>query len=54
MTRRDAEDERVTVRLPGELPVLSRTVSRILLSILVDLTDIEASDETGEGNRCDC
>lgn len=54
MTRRDAEDERVTVRLPDELPVLSRSASRILLSILVDLTQVEAPDETGEASGHEC
>jgi hypothetical protein len=49
MTRRDAEREQVTVRLPAELPVLNRQVSRILLAILVELTDVPDPDGPMEG-----
>jgi hypothetical protein len=42
MTRRNDEEGPVVVRLPDELPVLSRDASRILLAILVELTEVEA------------
>jgi hypothetical protein len=53
MTRRDAENEHVTVRLPDELPVLGRSASRILLAILVELTDVEDPDGLVEGDGRD-
>lgn len=54
MTRGDAEEERVTVRLPAELPVLTRSASRILLAILVELTEVEVLDGPTEGGRRGC
>jgi hypothetical protein len=44
MTSGDADKEQVTVRVPVEAPVLNRTVSRILLAILVELTEVEVLD----------
>lgn len=41
MTADAPEGENVTVHLPAELPVLTTEVSRILLGILVELTEIE-------------
>ncbi len=54
MTSGDADRERVTVRLPAELPVLNRTASRILLAILVELTEVEVLDGPMEGGGRDC
>lgn len=45
---------RVTVRLPDELPVLTATASRILLAILVELTEVEVLDGPPEGGDRDC
>lgn len=53
MTRGNADDERVTVRVPAELPVLNRTASRIILAILVELTEIEVLDRAVEGDERD-
>jgi hypothetical protein len=47
-------DERVTVRVPSELPVLTPAVSRILLAILVELTEVEVLDGPPEGGDGDC
>lgn len=54
MTRGDGDSERVTVRLPAEPPVLNRSASRILLSLLVELTEVEAPDTPVEGRGHDC
>ncbi len=54
MTSNDADGERVTVRLPAELPVLNRAASRILLAILVELTEVEVLDGPMEGGGRDC
>lgn len=50
MTREDRVDEPVAVRVPDEPPVLTRSASRILLAILVEL----AEDERTEGDGHDC
>lgn len=50
MTADDRDTEPVTVRAPGELPVLNTETSRILLAILIELTEVEALDgPPGEG-----
>lgn len=54
MTSGNADEERVTVRLPAELPTLSRDASRILLAILVELTEVEALDGPQGGGDRDC
>lgn len=54
MTRDNADERRVTVRLPDGPPVLNRRASRILLAILVDLTEVEVPDGPMEGDRRDC
>lgn len=54
MTRDNTRDQRVTVRLPAELPVLNRTASRILLAILIDLAEVEVPDRATEGDERDC
>jgi hypothetical protein len=51
MTRGDADEERVTVVLPDGLPVLDRSASRILLAILVELTEAEDPDEPMKGGQ---
>ena len=53
MTADERDEERVTVRLPAELPVLTTEASRILLGILVELTKIEVPDGPREGSH-DC
>lgn len=46
------DEERLTVHLPDELPVLTPEVSRILLGILIGLTEVEAPDGASEeGSR---
>jgi hypothetical protein len=54
MTRENADDEGVTVRLPDGPPVLTRSASRILLAILVELAEAEDSDGPTEGGGHDC
>jgi hypothetical protein len=54
VTSRNEEQERVTVHLPVELPVLNRAASRILLAILVELTEVEVLDGPVEGGGRDC
>jgi hypothetical protein len=49
-----ADDERLVVRVPTELPTLNRQVSRILLEILVNLTKVEVLDGPLEGGASDC
>lgn len=44
MSAGDRESEVITVHVPPELPTLSTSVSRILLAILVELTQIEVLD----------
>lgn len=51
MSGEGVDEQRIEVRLPDELPVLTPEVSRILLSVLVELTEVEALDgPSGEGN----
>ena len=54
MTSADEGRQRVTVRLPAQLPVLSREASRILLAILVDLAEVEVLERPLEWGGCDC
>lgn len=49
-----AREERIVVRVPNELPILSRHASRILLAILVELTKVEVLDGPQEGGASDC
>jgi hypothetical protein len=49
----EAEEE-IVVRVPDELPTLSRAASRILLAILVELTKVEVLDGPLEGGAGDC
>lgn len=39
---------------PTELPVLTREVSRILLEVLIRVTEVEALDAPREGRVDDC
>jgi len=54
MTAGDLEPDGVTVRLPAELPVLTRQTARILLDILVELTTVEVLDGHTTRSRDDC
>jgi hypothetical protein len=54
MTRRNEDEDRVVVRLPDEAPVLNREASRILLAILVALTEVKVPDGPMEGGDRDC
>jgi hypothetical protein len=38
------EEEEIVVRVPDELPTLTRRACRILLAILVELTEVEVLD----------
>lgn len=50
MTADDRDAEAITVRVPDELPVLKPQTSRILLAILIELTEVEApARPPGEG-----
>ncbi|MEU7475831.1 hypothetical protein AB0A63_07585 [Lentzea sp. NPDC042327] len=44
MTAADRQGKRVTVHVPDEPPVLTRQVSRILLEMLIEKTEIEVLD----------
>lgn len=50
MTSEDPADEPVTVRVPAEPPVLTRSASRILLAILIELAEGERIE--GDGRDC--
>lgn len=54
MTADASDEDRVTVHLPDELPVLTAEVSRILLGILVELTEIEVPDGPPRKESHDC
>jgi hypothetical protein len=44
----------IVVRVPAELPVLTQQVSRALLALIIELTNIEVIDEPrGEGRSHD-
>lgn len=49
-SRDQNDDYGITVHLPAELPVLNKCASRILLAILVRLTEVEALDAPMEGD----
>jgi hypothetical protein len=44
VTARNVADAAVTVRLPAEPPELTAPAARVLLAILVALTEVEALD----------
>jgi hypothetical protein len=54
MSAEGKDNERLTVRVPDELPVLTPRASRILLDILVDLTTIEVPEEPHKEVTRDC
>ena len=47
-------DERVTVRVPDELPPLTPATCRILLAILLELTEVEVLDGPQGGGTSGC
>lgn len=49
----ESDGEDVTVHLPAELPVLNRSSYRILLDILIELTEVKVLDGPAEGGRDD-
>lgn len=44
MSADDESSEGIAVRFPANLPILNREASRILLTMLVELTEIEVLD----------
>lgn len=48
MSSADRNEEGPTVHLPDELPVLTPPVSRILLAVLVELTEVQPPEELPE------
>jgi hypothetical protein len=54
MSTEDREERRLTVRFPGKLPVLTPEVSRILLDILIDITETEVPDGPTREVTRDC
>ena len=44
MTADDRDPETLAVRVPDGLPVLTPETSRILLAILIELTEVEVLD----------
>ena len=54
MSADDLNEDRITVHLPTELPVLTTPVSRILLAILIELTEVEVLDGPQERGGNDC
>ena len=54
MINEGTSDGVISVRIPTELPVLTGEACRVLLAILVELTEVEVLDEPpGRGPR-DC
>lgn len=47
------EEEQIVVHVPDELPTLNRQASRILLAILVELTEVEVLDGPQDGGAND-
>jgi len=54
MSRDDLDSEAITVHVPAELPVLIGQSSRILLAILVELTNVELLDPAPEASNDHC
>lgn len=54
MSGEDSDGESVTVHVPDGLPVLTKQASRILLAILVELTEVEVLDGPRERGTDDC
>lgn len=51
MSTAHREGDRITVHVPTELPSLTPRVSRILLAILIELTEVPVLDGPSEGDR---
>jgi hypothetical protein len=49
MTADDQQEKRVTVHVPVDPPVLTKQVSRILLAMLIEKTEIEVLDVPRRG-----
>lgn len=49
MTADDQQAKRVTVHVPVDPPVLTKQVSRILLAMLIEKTEIEVLDVPRRG-----
>ena len=54
MSARDPDSDGITVHLPPEPPMLTTPVSRILLAILVEPTDVEVLDQPQGRDPDDC
>lgn len=54
MSARDSDSDGITVHRPPEPPMLTTAASRILLSILVELTDVEVLDRPQGRYSDDC
>lgn len=50
----NGKDGELKFNPPSELPVMTREVSRILLDMLIRLTEVEAPDGPREGRADDC
>jgi hypothetical protein len=50
--RRTPNNERITVHLPAELPSLTTSVSRVLLAILIELTEVEIAVDDRQHRGC--
>lgn len=47
-------DDQIAVRVPAEPPVLTRDVCRILVAILIELTEVPVPEEPRERGCDDC
>lgn len=54
MKARAESGDRITVNVPDELPTLTPRASRILLAILVELTDCKKLGDSDGGGPRDC
>ena len=54
MSADDAGAGELRFNPPAELPILTREVSRILLDMLIRLTEVEALDRPRERGMGDC
>lgn len=54
MIAEEPQDGELRFNPPAELPVLTREVSRILLDVLIRVTEVEALDAPRERGTDDC
>jgi hypothetical protein len=54
MSAHTAGDSKITVRVPAELPALTRESARILTVILVELTEVPILDKPQRDGTDDC